>query len=127
MRVQESLVKEEDKLIDSTNLSPAPWTVDGDGTIRDANDTAVAHIQHHANANTIARTGETFSRADANFVCLARTHFGKIYALLREAIDLVEAGTLTTAPDWPECSGDNAETVSAWKANAKKVIEDMNR
>lgn len=49
-----------------------PW-VDDDGTIRDEHGSAVAFIQPHGNVNTVARTGEHYSKADAEFIAASRT------------------------------------------------------
>ena len=63
--------------MDVSKLSPAPWTWRGldDPGIESGNGGCVLHIQMHGNINTVNRTGEQFSHADAEFVCLARQAF----------------------------------------------------
>lgn len=58
--------------------SPKPWTTrldlePPDPGIEAAGGCCVCHVQCHANVNTVLRTGEEFSHADARFIALARS------------------------------------------------------
>lgn len=77
--------------------SPLPWThgldLDpSDSGIEAAGGGCVAHIQCHGNLNTIRRTGEDFSHADAEFIVRAcNSHYDLLAALIEAEKMLVTA------------------------------------
>ncbi len=75
-------------------ISPYPWMENDDGGIESANCGGVANVVHHGNVNTIARTGELFSSADAAFIAAAPTDLAaalaeidRLRAALRRIVD----------------------------------------
>lgn len=52
--------------------SDRPW-LDDDGTIVDELGGVIAFVQPHGNVNTVARTGEHYSKSDAAFIANSRT------------------------------------------------------
>lgn len=59
-----------------TKHTPGPWAHGVDDTppdcsIESEGGGCVAHVQCHANINTVARTGEEFSHADARLIAAA--------------------------------------------------------
>jgi len=46
----------------------------------------------------------------------------ELRAALSKLLGLIENGTLTVAADWPECAGDNSETVAEAVREAEKAL-----
>lgn len=63
--------------MDISKLTPAPWSWDGDDNDPsiEGNGGCVAHVQCHGNINTVAREGQQYSHADADFIAIARNAF----------------------------------------------------
>ena len=65
--------------------SPGPWEDRlelNDSGIEDEDGACICHIQDHGSINTMARTGEHFSHADARYIAAA--HPQAILALIAE-------------------------------------------
>ena len=59
--------------------SEGPWG-DDNGEIITEDGYTVAWIQQHGNVNTIAETGETYSKADGRFIARGRTDIPRLLA-----------------------------------------------
>lgn len=90
-----------------------------DSGIETANGGCVAHIQDHGNVNTVARTGEEFSHADARFVAASREGWP---AAIRRSLT-VEADVEL----WHAATLDREEIIERQAAEVERLRAELSR
>lgn len=68
------------------DTSPGPWEYeegDPEGGIEDEDGYSICHIQQHGSLNSVLRTGEQYSHADARFVAASREIMPRALQMIR--------------------------------------------